>query len=241
MWMRIALVSPYSWTYPGRRHAAYRGAGRAVHRRGSSRPRAGALRSARHRLGGAAPRRASAGGVAAPDYLVSLGRTVGFKANGAVSNLVCTPYVGRGPAARAADRRLRRRPHPRAGRAAGRLGGHRLDPAAAGRHLPLLLREPRLQRDRQRDRRAARAQPPARPDRRVRGRRVDRATLVRWPLPDHPQRRRTPTVRRWTARRSDRPGDRLRIVFVGQSVERKGLPAAAARLRGAARAHPHAS
>ena len=28
----------------------------------------------------------------APDYLVSLGRTVGFKANGAVSNLSITPY-----------------------------------------------------------------------------------------------------------------------------------------------------
>ena len=30
--------------------------------------------------------------LAPPDYLVSLGRTVGFKANGAVSNLACTPY-----------------------------------------------------------------------------------------------------------------------------------------------------
>ena len=28
----------------------------------------------------------------APDYLVSLGRTVGFKANGAVSNLSITPH-----------------------------------------------------------------------------------------------------------------------------------------------------
>jgi phosphatidyl-myo-inositol alpha-mannosyltransferase len=89
--MRIALVSPYSWTYPGgvTRHiealaecfiekghhvrvlAPYDQpdlASRILHR-------------------GAAPQP-----LAAPDYLVPLGRTVGFKANGAVSNVSITPY-----------------------------------------------------------------------------------------------------------------------------------------------------
>ena len=74
-----------------------------------------------------------------PDYLVSLGRTVGFKANGAVSNLSITPY---GVATMHHELRTGRYDvvhihEPIA--PLSRLGGHRLDAAAAGRHVPLLL------------------------------------------------------------------------------------------------------
>ncbi len=89
--MRIALVSPYSWSYPGgvTRHIGalaeqFLKDGHHVRVLAPMDPpdrRAAVL----HR--GARPQR-----LPAPDYLVSLGRTVGFKANGAVSNLSITPY-----------------------------------------------------------------------------------------------------------------------------------------------------
>src|ERR1700737_296950 len=89
--MRIALLSPYSWTYPGgvTRHIEalaehFLRAGHEVRVLAPFDPR-GRFSTALHR--GARPQRLSA-----PDYLVSLGRTVGFKANGAVSNLSTTPY-----------------------------------------------------------------------------------------------------------------------------------------------------
>src|SRR5436305_4416185 len=89
--MRIALVSPYSWTYPGgvTRHIEAL-AERFIEEGHHVRVLApfdppGRFSSALHR--GARPQ-----AVEAPDYLVSLGRTVGFKANGAVSNLSITPY-----------------------------------------------------------------------------------------------------------------------------------------------------
>ena len=89
--MRIALVSPYSWTYPGgvTRHIQalaeqFLADGHAVSVLAPLDP-PGRFSTALHR--GAAPQR-----LAAPDYLVPLGRTVGFKANGAVSNLAITPY-----------------------------------------------------------------------------------------------------------------------------------------------------
>ncbi len=89
--MRIALVSPYSWTYPGGVTRHIEALARAVPRRRPPCAGARSLRSvdvlstALHRGAGPQP-------VDAPDYLVSLGRTVGFKANGAVSNLSITPY-----------------------------------------------------------------------------------------------------------------------------------------------------
>ena len=89
--MRIALVSPYSWTYPGgvTRHIEAL-AERFVDDGHYVRVLApfdagGRFSAALHR--GARPQ-----ALAAPDYLVSLGRTVGFKANGAVSNLSITPH-----------------------------------------------------------------------------------------------------------------------------------------------------
>ncbi len=89
--MRIALVSPYSWTYPGgvTRHIEalaeqFLAQGHDVRVLAPYDP-PGRFASVLHR--GARPQQ-----LEAPDYLVSLGRTVGFKANGAVSNLSITPY-----------------------------------------------------------------------------------------------------------------------------------------------------
>jgi phosphatidyl-myo-inositol alpha-mannosyltransferase len=89
--MRIALVSPYSWTYPGgvTRHIEalaerFLEEGHDVRVLAPFDP-PGRYSAALHR--GARPQP-----VEAPDYLVSLGRTVGFKANGAVSNISITPY-----------------------------------------------------------------------------------------------------------------------------------------------------
>jgi len=88
--MRIALVSPYSWTYPGgvTRHIEalaqqYIAAGHDVRVLAPYDP-ADLTSTAMHR--GATPQCGRA-----PDYLVSLGRTVGFRANGAVSNISLGP------------------------------------------------------------------------------------------------------------------------------------------------------
>src|SRR4051812_48431089 len=88
--MRVALVSPYSWTYPGgvTRHiealaAALDGAGheiRVLAPFDADRRRTAVL----HR--GARPQARDV-----PDYLVPLGGTIGWAFNGAVSNLVGTP------------------------------------------------------------------------------------------------------------------------------------------------------
>ncbi len=89
--MRIALVSPYSWSYPGgvTRHIGaladqFIADGHHVRVLAPFDPpdRGSAVL---HR--GARPQ-----AIEVPDYLVSLGRTVGFKANGAVSNVSITPY-----------------------------------------------------------------------------------------------------------------------------------------------------
>jgi phosphatidylinositol alpha-mannosyltransferase len=89
--MRIALVSPYSWTYPGgvTRHIealAERFIEQGHHVRVLA-PYDPVDLPSRILHRGATPQP-----LPAPDYLVSLGRTIGFKANGAVSNLSITPY-----------------------------------------------------------------------------------------------------------------------------------------------------
>jgi phosphatidylinositol alpha-mannosyltransferase len=89
--MRIALVSPYSWTYPGgvTRHIdalAHEFLDQGHHVRVLA-PFDPADRFAAVLHKGARPQP-----LTAPDYLISLGRTVGFKANGAVSNVAITPY-----------------------------------------------------------------------------------------------------------------------------------------------------
>jgi phosphatidylinositol alpha-mannosyltransferase len=89
--MRIALVSPYSWTYPGgvTRHIealAERFIEEGHHVRVLA-PFDPPDRRAALLHRGARPQPTEP-----PSYLVSLGRTIGFKANGAVSNLSITPY-----------------------------------------------------------------------------------------------------------------------------------------------------
>jgi phosphatidyl-myo-inositol alpha-mannosyltransferase len=88
--MRIALISPYSWTYPGgvTRHIEalaeqYLAEGHDVRVLAPYDP-VDISSTLLHR--GAHPQPAPA-----PEYLVSLGRTVGFHANGAVSNLSVGP------------------------------------------------------------------------------------------------------------------------------------------------------
>ncbi len=88
--MRIALVSPYSWTYPGgvTRHIEalaeqFLDSGHEVRVLAPFDP-PDALSARLHR--GARPAVRDV-----PDYLVPLGRTIGLPANGAVSNLVAFP------------------------------------------------------------------------------------------------------------------------------------------------------
>lgn len=90
--MRIALVSPYSWTYPGgvTRHiealaGQFLATGHDVRVLAPYDP-SDRLAERLHRGASPEPREA-------PDYLIPLGRTVGFPANGAVSNLAITPYA----------------------------------------------------------------------------------------------------------------------------------------------------
>jgi phosphatidyl-myo-inositol alpha-mannosyltransferase len=89
--MRIALLSPYSWTYPGgvTRHIealtkCFTDKGHYVRVFAPYDP-PGRFSAALHR--GAPP-----WPVDPPDYLVPLGRTIGIPLNGAVSNVSITPY-----------------------------------------------------------------------------------------------------------------------------------------------------
>src|SRR3954449_778079 len=90
--MRIALVSPYSWTYPGgvTRHiealAEQFGAEGHELRVFSPFDPADRLSARMHRGAHPEPREM-------PDWLVPLGRTIGVESNGAVSNLAPTPYA----------------------------------------------------------------------------------------------------------------------------------------------------
>ena len=88
--MRIALVSPYSFTYPG-------GVGRHVEALAHELLHEGhdvrllAPYDPDDRLARASHRGARPDARPAPDYLVSLGRTVGLPSNGSVSNLSVAP------------------------------------------------------------------------------------------------------------------------------------------------------
>ena len=88
--MRIALLSPYSWTYPGgvTRHieALARELADAGHEARIVAPFDPDDALSRHLHRGARPQRHPT-----PDGFVSLGRTVGVPANGAVSNMALTP------------------------------------------------------------------------------------------------------------------------------------------------------
>jgi phosphatidylinositol alpha-mannosyltransferase len=75
--MRVALVSPYSWTHPG-------GVTRHIEALSAE------LLAAGHHVRVLAPYDGDPSG--APDELISLGRTIGLPFNGAVSNLALTPF-----------------------------------------------------------------------------------------------------------------------------------------------------
>src|SRR3974390_2379913 len=90
--MRVAILSPYSWTYPGgvTRHIEalaeqFIAEGHHVRVLAPYGP-PDRFASVLHR--GARPQEMDA-----PDYLVPLGRTLGFKANQAVSNIAITGYA----------------------------------------------------------------------------------------------------------------------------------------------------
>ena len=89
--MRIALVSPYSWSYPG---GVTRHIGSLAERflQEGHDVRVLAPFDPPDRMASVLHRGARPQPLEVPDYLVSLGRTVGFKANGAVSNLSITPH-----------------------------------------------------------------------------------------------------------------------------------------------------
>jgi len=77
MHMRVALVSPYSWTHPG-------GVTRHIEALSAE------LRAAGHHVRVLAPYDGDPAD--APEGLISLGRTIGLPFNGAVSNLALTPF-----------------------------------------------------------------------------------------------------------------------------------------------------
>ena len=187
--MRIGLVSPYSWSFQGgvNRHVEalaeeFLGRGHDVRVLAPVDP-PGLLSRATHR---AAPEPREL-----PDYLVPLGRTIGFGANGSISNLAATPGSGY----------VRPRHEVRAGEfdvihvheptgAADRLERRARRQDAGGRHLPRLLDQAGAQLHRHRARRPSHAEPPLGADRRLRGGRLDGDALVRRRVHDHPQRRR---------------------------------------------------
>jgi len=90
--VRIALVSPYSWTYPGgvTRHIEALAAELSA---GGHEPRIIAPFDPDDALSRRLHRGARAGANPVPEGFVSLGRTMGFPANGAVSNVCTTPFA----------------------------------------------------------------------------------------------------------------------------------------------------
>jgi phosphatidyl-myo-inositol alpha-mannosyltransferase len=88
--VRIALVSPYSWTYPGgvTRHIEALAGELAA---GGHEPRILAPFDPNDALSARLHRGAHPQSRPVPDQFVSLGRTVGIPANGAVSNMALTP------------------------------------------------------------------------------------------------------------------------------------------------------
>ena len=217
--MRIAIVSPYSWTYAG-----------GVNRHVES--LAEALIDRGHEVRVLAPwdppdrlsrvlHRAAADGRERPDYLIPLGAHRRHRRQRRGLQPLRVPLGGRDDAARADRGTLRRRPRPRAPGADAQLGCLLVQRRAGGRHLPRLLDQAGAEWDREPARRASQVQPAERPNRRLGGGRVDRTALVRRRLSRHPQRRR----RRCAPRPAPSPTrTELRVLFVGRSEERKGLP-----------------
>ena len=91
MIVRIALVSPYSWTYPGGVTRHIEALAAELHRAGHE-TRILAPFDPLDELSVRLHRGASPSEHPVPEGFVSLGRTVGIPANGAVSNLALTPH-----------------------------------------------------------------------------------------------------------------------------------------------------
>ncbi len=89
--MRIALLSPYSWTYPGGVTRHVRAIAESFLDEGHD-VRVLAPYDPPDRFSAVLHRGARPPIAPAPDYFISLGRTIGFKANGSVSNLSITPF-----------------------------------------------------------------------------------------------------------------------------------------------------
>ena len=169
--MRIALVSPYSWTYQGGVNRHVEALAEEFISRGHE-ARVLAPWDPPDRVSGLLHRAAVDRPM--PDYLVPLGRTFGIGANGAVSNLSPFPE---GPIA--LSRELRDGDYDVV---------HVHEPAAPtiswdaisfrgaprGRHLPRLLDQGVPQPRRDPARRAAQVQPALGADRGLRGRGLDR-------------------------------------------------------------------
>ena len=186
--LRIAIVTPYSWTYPGGVNRHVEALAEALIDRGHE-VRVLAPWDPPDRLSQAL-HRAPAEKRSRPDYLIPLGRTVGIGANGAVSNLSAFPDAVTKMRRELARRALRRRPRARAAGAAAELGRVLLPRCPGGRHLPRLLDQAGAQRDRQPARSPPQVQPAPGADRGFGGRRLDRAALVRGRVSRDPQRRR---------------------------------------------------
>ena len=89
--MRIALLSPYSWTYPGGVTRHIEALAECFIEDGHH-VRVLAPYDPPDRFAAVLHRGARPQALEAPDYLVPMGRTIGLKANGAVSNLSITAY-----------------------------------------------------------------------------------------------------------------------------------------------------
>ena len=223
--MRVALVSPYSWTYPG-------GVARHIE------ALAGELLAAGHDVSvltpydhddrrtawmhrGARPQRRAGPGVAGParadDRLAVERRRLQPRAT--------RRRRSRPAAARAARGAVRRRARPRAGHARRRAGTSLTStdaPLVGTFHCYSESRPPHAVAALHG--RAPQAQPPRRPDRRLRGRGLDRPALLRRRVPDRARTASALPDGGVPAPRLRAPGEPLEIVFVGQAVERKGLP-----------------
>ena len=90
--MRIALLSPYSWTYPGGVTRHIEALAREL-AEGGHEPRILAPFDPDDALSRRLHRGAPPQSRALPEDFVSLGRTVGVAANGAVSNMALTPHA----------------------------------------------------------------------------------------------------------------------------------------------------
>src|SRR4051812_50105091 len=109
--MRVALVSPYSWTYPGGVTRHIEALRAELERSGHAATVFAPFDEDRRRTAllhrGARPQRRPL-----PDWLVPLGPTIGWPSNGAVSNLAPPPHAISTPRRGAAPPRLRRPPPP---------------------------------------------------------------------------------------------------------------------------------